>query len=1250
MISVKNAYANNLKNISVNIPREKITAITGVSGSGKSTLLKEILGAYGAQNFTRISSKTVQDSLRLENNVFVDEIENLPNTVFIDVKNTVTNPISTVSTISGIHELLRNIFVEYGSIRCEMCGNIVKRNFSLIKKLQADLRIDNTFDVALAFIKENGVIYDVKYFNKNGKPTTDKKSRSLATVYFGFNNISENIIREFNRRFGCSIYVWSNANKKVYDFIKEIECPECNSIGVNLIRSRFSYSTSYDDGGGACECCHGSGLKLKIKIANLFQDTSKGILEGASPVINEKGIKYSTVTEKFIEALYKVLNLDIHTPIRLIPDELLNIIINGYNKEITFKDRIGGKKTLIFEGISAYLEKSFQSRKNIALLEDLFEKCSCSKCEGGRLDYGINRFEFCGESMYSLIHMSLNELGDWCKKNVKNAPGNSYKYLNKIIKETAIFNLLSCGHLPLFRASSTLSGGELQRIRIGALLNSNIYGLCYLLDEPSSGLHYKDIENLSLLLHEICEQNNTIIMVEHNKKMLSYCDYIIDMGPFGGKRGGNILFSSFVDKIRNYDTATVRALYDSDSYMHMNKCKSDRTDDFLVFKNLTYNNLKNVSVNIPRDSFTAVCGVSGSGKSTFIKQAVYNLIRQNPQKYGFKQIDYLGQESKVINKRSTVASLIQIGDYIAKLYEKASNRKIKKNNFLLGSSEGKCPNCNGRGIFTSETDELIGICDFCNGYGFNNDVLTIKINGLNIYELYNMNLEDLVDTIKDEKLKDIAKLSCRLGIGYLSLSRLVKTMSKGELQRASLIRVLASKEAKHLIILDEPSKGLHTVNVGDLVYALKELSIVGNTIITVEHNPDMIRNADYIIEFGGTGANGGHLLFQGNPKDIKDTPTAVMLSETKLKNHFTKKKENHIIKIEHNDSVLEYAPHNIYHCDNVKEILTMAAKQARENFLSVSIPNNSMFSKINKNNIEASTPIMFIIDFRERLKYAISISEALGIHRLLCEQAVMENGEDIARYVFDIRSRTGKCPICNGIGMVWDVDKELFLKDGELNTTCKKFLKNSTDFIKLSKAHKKDGINISISLKEMNEIEKRILFYGSEKIYDIEGKKERWEGIIPYFIQYHDYYLDKGSPKVFDEKEEIVCPVCNGTKLKHDYQNYKCFKLTFIEWMSLRIDMILERLQTNESGDISKIKDYLLSFKEMNIANLALGTELSSLDSETAAKVKLLSFWFNRIYDAGLVVRNITDLDSNSQKMISKILNKLKDSNTVWVV
>lgn len=948
MISVKNAYANNLKNISVNIPIGKISAITGVSGSGKSTLLKEILGAYGARNFSVISSKTVQDSLRLEKNIFVDEIENLPNTVFIDVKNSVANPVSTVSTVSGIHELLRNIFIEYGSIQCEKCGNIVTRKYSLINKLQVDLRIDDTFKEALSFIEKNGEIIDVKYFNKDGKPTAVKKSRALATVYFELNIVSENIIREFNRSFGCSIYAWSTANQKAYDFIKEIECPICNSIGANLNRSRFSYITSYDDGGGACKCCHGSGKILKIRTDNLFQDTSKAILEGASPFINEKGIKYTTITEKFIVALFDVLNLDIHTPISLIPNDKLGNIINGYNKEITFMDRVGGKKTLIFEGVSAYLENSFRKRKNVALLEDLFEKCDCIECEGGRLDHSINRFMFCGESLNSLIHMSLNELGKWCKENINNAPGNSYRYLERIIKETDIFNLLSCGHLPLFRTSSTLSGGELQRIRIGALLNSNIHGLCYLLDEPSSGLHYSDIQNLSLLLHKICEQNNTVIMVEHNKKMLSYCDYIIDMGPYGGRNGGNVLFTSAINEIRNYNTATVKALYNSNPTIHISNHGSDANHDFLTFENLIYNNLKNVSVMFPRNSFTAVCGVSGSGKSTFIKQAVYKVIRRNPQKYGFKQIDYLGQENKVTNKRSTLASLIQIGEHIAKLYEKASNGKLKKNNFLLGSIEGKCPNCNGKGILTSETDELIGVCDFCNGNGFNNDVLTIKIDGLNIYELYNMNLEDLVDIITDIKLKNIAKLGCKLGIGYLAFSRLLNTMSKGEIQRASLIKILALKETKHLIILDEPSKGLHTVNVGDLVYTLKELSMAGNTILTVEHNPDMIRNADYIIEFGGTGVDGGHLLFQGIPKNIKNTPTALMLNEIEMMNHFTKEEKNNIIKIECNNSILEYIPHNLYLCNNIKEILTMAAKQARENFLSVAIPNNSMFSKINK--------------------------------------------------------------------------------------------------------------------------------------------------------------------------------------------------------------------------------------------------------------------------------------------------------------
>lgn len=1249
-ITIKNAYAHNLKNISATIPMMEITALTGVSGSGKSTLLKDIIGAYGASNYTKIASKTVKDALTINDTVEVDNIENLPNTILIDIRSTITNPISTVSTVSGIHELLRNLINEYGEIRCSKCGEVVKRDFSLIKSLSVDLILNEKFEDAINFIKKHGAVNRIDYFDKNGKKTSDEKKKALASIYFIFNKASEKIIKEFSKSYGCSVCVVSETAKCIYDFEKEIECANCNHIGPNLIRRRMSYRTQYLDGGGACRCCGGSGKILSIKKERIFHDRTKGILNGASLFVNAKGIKYSTVTEKFLEAVYERLNINIETAIDALSEKEIYAILYGINDEIEFTDRIGGKKKLIFEGITAYLDSAYRAHKGGEALLNLFDESICPECQGSRFDSNITSFFYGGETINSFMNKSLSDLGEWCKENITIASKGAKKYIERIANEIENFELLSCGHLALSRASNTLSGGELQRIRVSALLNSDIHGICYLLDEPSSGLHYSDIENLAVLLRKICRLGNTIIIVEHNKKLLSYCDHIIDLGPCGGQQGGNILFNAPINDIDKYDTATTRVMLDEGTFNVGTRLYAVNNDEYIEFSNLTYNNLKNVSVRFPKNSFTVVCGVSGSGKSTFVRRAVLASVESNPISYGFDDVEYLGQENKVTTSISTVLSLTKMGDYIAKLYEKSSGSRLKKNCFMLGSLDGKCRFCGGKGKIYSSADELLGVCDHCKGYGFNEEVLKVYIDGLNIYDLYNMNLEDLGKSVKDVKIKEVSEIGTKLGVGYLTFSRQAKTLSKGEYQRVSLIKTLAGNVKNRLYILDEPSKGLHISDTESLIYMLQKISDSGNTIIAVEHNPEIIRNADYIIEFGGTGRKGGYLLFQGKPNNISGTPTAKMLTRFVAKGtEVICRKEKEII-VDENGILQRYTPHKVYYAQDQKDALLKAAKKAQDVFLSVAIPNNSMFSHIDRNIIGTDTPIMRIIDFAEKVKYNISISEAVGVRRLLCKAADMHNRDSVARYVFDPQSQTGKCVVCGGTGMAASVDENYFLHDGELNTICKKFLKNSTDYMKLSKLMKKDGIDITKKVKAMNREEHMALFWGTDELYEVDGRTERWEGIIPYFIQFHKYYTDKNADEMFKLRSDIVCPVCDNELLKTEYIHYMCSGLSYKEWMSFPIDYLVKKIRVDSDFYIEEIYKRLLLLCKMGLEKKKLGDDLFSLDAVAAGKVKIASTYFNRIYDMGLVVNNMGVISNKEKCVIEEMLRDLASVNTVWIV
>ncbi len=1249
-ISVKNAYANNLKNIFTDIPIGKITALTGVSGSGKSTLLREVLGAYGAKNYTRIASKTVKDALLISDDIAVDEVDNLPNTIFIDVKNNVSNPISTVSTVSGIHELLRNLFVEYGEIKCEKCGSAIVRDYSMIKQLSVDLIIDDKFREAIEFIENNGTLEKIEYFDKKGNHTENEKKKTLATVYFSLNNINEKLVKLFNKNYSCSICVISETAKKTYDFIKEIECPSCSLVGPNLMRSRMSYSTSYDNGGGACRCCNGTGKCTQIRVDRIFNDKTKAILDGASSFITPKGIKYSTVTEKFIDAVYGEFNCEISTSIMNLPSKLENAILYGLDHEITFMDRIGGRKTLVYEGLSSYLDSAYRANKGGNAVLELFDEYDCKSCKGTRFDKSIGSFVFCGKTINDLMAMTLSELGIWCEEIYAEAPKKAHKYIERIIKETGNFKLLSCGHLTLSRYSNTLSGGELQRIRICALLNADIHGLCYLLDEPSSGLHYSDIENLVVLLKRVCKMGNTVIMVEHNKKMLNYCDHIIDLGPFGGSKGGNILFGVDRKDIGNYDTETAKIMNDTKETDLYEDVIDINEKQFLEFNNLTYNNLKNVSVRFPKNAFTVVCGVSGSGKSTFIKHAVMESIKLNPHAYGFKGVDYLGQASRAVNNQSTVSTLMKIGDYIAELFEKAAKSKIKKNNFILGSKEGKCPCCGGKGRIFSTEDEFIGICDQCEGYGFTKEVLNIVVDGLNIFDFYNTNMDELGNSVKDSKIKKIAEIAGRLGVGYLTFARQSKTLSKGELQRVLLTQILMGKENNHIYVLDEPSKGLHESDVKNLVHALREITEAGNTILVVEHSPEMIKNADYIIEFGGTGVDGGYVLFQGRPNDISGTPTAKMLlgiDHGEIENNLIQK-EN--IVIDDNGNSVNYKPYKIYYDEEHKEALLRAAQKSRDDFLSVAIPNNSMFSRLDRNIIESDVPIMMVIDFKEKIKYNISVNDALGIRNLLSKAVAKECSDNLAKYIFDPTSSTGKCITCKGTGKTMEVDKSFFLDGGELNTSCKKFLKNSTDYAKLSKLMKKDGIDITKNVSLMSFEEQKILFWGTDLAYEMEGKTKRWEGIIPLFLQYHGYYPDKDAVAVFKKKSEIECPICSGARIKTKYSKYTCCGMSYREWMSLPISELVEKISSVDEEHIKIIKERLGILCDIGLDKLLLSDELISMDEISAAKIKLVSIYYNRIFSMGLVVNNINIIEKKELGSIKDMLEDLSKTNTVWVL
>lgn len=1252
-IRVNRANEHNLKDVSVSIPMYHITGITGVSGSGKSTLLRDILASKGAINYTLIHTKTVRDALRIGDYVNVDSIDNLPQTIFIDVKSTVKNNSSIVSTISGTHELLRNLFTEIGNCSCALCGNKAFNPLTDSTVFKADVLYDDKYKEISAYIDKRGTIIRENFYDKSGKPA--KKSISFATIEFTFDKPNDNSIRRFNKEFSTTIYIKNGSID--YNPLTTQICPACNQIIPRLTRSRLSFNTSYEEGGGACRYCNGSGEIQSMNPEKLITDINKPLLEGAVEFVTNKGIKYTTVTEVFLKATAEHYGFDIKLPLKNMTDEQINIIFYGANDEISFKDRAGGNKQLKYEGVINYLINSYKSGRGRTALSSYITTSVCPECNGKRFDKLIEGFSIYGSSIEKILSMTISDFRKWCQKIMENESSGK-EYFERLISKCNNYEAVSCGHLSLNRRSNTLSGGELQRIRLCSLLNADIDNICYLLDEPSSGLHYSDIERLGTLFKRICSLGNTMIIVEHNRKLLEYCDNIVDMGPTGGENGGDILFSDTISNISKHNTSTVEYLLNPVGELcaesNDKETLSAVVQNSMEFSHLTYNNLKDVTVHIPYNRFTSVCGVSGSGKTTFVKNAVYRSVSAELSKYGFEEVYYVSQETFGGTSLSTIATQTKIMEHIAKLFSNSS--KMDKKNFLLGSKEGKCSKCEGKGIIISADNENLGICDMCNGRKYKKEVLSVLINEYNIYQVLDMPISELGSHIDDSKIKRLSKVFSKFDIGYLSLSRPIFTLSKGEAQRLRLANSLLEKREKTLFLLDEPAKGLHPQNIEALSSAIQELIALNNTVVAVEHEPFMIRKSDYIIEFGGTGTEGGYLLYEGSPFNIpKDTPTGKMLFHTfSLPNESITKPKLTQIEINNKDINISIPRFSCVCNGEEQYLIENALSLSNEKYLSIAIPNNIFFSKLHSEEVDVTAPISIHIDFKQSIRYDISLYSALNIKQLILRklQTIYPDGFDLLRFLFDESSVTGKCTKCCGSGDIFDVPKEYFLTDGELSKSCIKFLNSSTQYKEIKKILKsKYMVDISKKYSEMNSIEKSILFSGTNGLIAIEGNSVEWKGIIEQFLLYHKYYPEKDSDAVFKKKKRITCPICGGTKVQKVFSSYTLWGLNYGEIISLPINELNKIICRYEnSSNIDKtILDILKHMIALDLGEYTLADTLSGINSQASQLTNLVSKFTNNIYGSIILIKNLSVLSSKQQAYVYSIIEIWKKSNTVIV-
>lgn len=1252
-IEIHNAYEHNLKNFSVNIPIGQMTALTGVSGSGKSSLLKNVLAATGARRYSCLHSKTIRSALQISNFVKVDDVLNLPQTIFIDTKNSVTAYNSTVSTLSGVHELLRNLFLEIGECYCPFCENKIEKDAPFPDSFVVDILCDARYDDFVTCLKGVGEITQEAFFDKNQRLLAKKsKTANFAEIHFKIKNCSEKIIDALDKEHNLCILV---DDFDRYDPRKKIHCPHCGRIVPKLIRSRMSFSTSFDEGGGRCRECNGSGQIIRENIRDFILDAQKTFLGGAVACVNEKGIKYTQINDSILKAFARRENIDLKKKFQDLSADDRNKLMYGDAKELSIGIGKGKKKVVLYRGVIGALKECFLKGKHVAQLAKYFEEQTCSACHGTRLDKEIMGLRLRGMPLASFLRMTLTELFNWCILAQMEVEPSARPYVERLLHRVENFCKVSCGHLSLDRSSSTLSGGELQRIRVCALLNASVNGICYLLDEPSSGLHEQDIESLGVLLRDICRKGNTIVIVEHNRKLLHFCDWIVEFGLGGGKHGGSLVFSDKIENVAKYHSPTAHLLADEND----NKIALTNVaiNAFLRFEHLHENNLKDITVNIPYNAFTTLCGISGSGKSTVLEQVLLERIRLDPKKYGFSGITYLAQRSSSIPYTSTVATVVDCFDIIVKHFSRAS--KKTPDVFLPNSSKGKCPTCAGRGVLISAEKESLGTCHQCNGECFDSKTLTTPLGEYQFGEVMKAPLSEIGDLVTDTSVAHFSKAASLLGIGYLTLSRRTTSLSKGELQRLKIANAIAQNVTRHLFLLDEPSKGLHISDATNLVKAIRELTTSGNTVVAVEHTPSVICQSDFIIELGGTGKDGGYLLYSGPAKEIikGDTPTAVAI-KNKNKNQVQRKHHAHTQNtceylIE--GRTMSYPSNAIHKVNRLRNQFENIASMTLSDFFAASIPGNSYYARAKYYDEKIiQSPVLQCIDFAKRKKTEFSLYDILGLRDAYTKDAInhQKNIADLLRFLFDDSSLTGKCPFCRGRGKTDVINEEYFMEGGQLSKEAKQFLKSSLSFSHFSRDLKKlRGISLLDELADPNTIARKILFYGSQvdAHCDEKGDERRWPGLINFFLQNHAYYPKRGD-EIFASRHEAQCPVCSGMMFQDKFIKYVNEEpIKYQDLMTLPMEEIFKKLNDLNEARYPTLKNRLEDAINLGLGAYSASTRITDLSESKTALVHLVAMLNHDVSEQGLLILNLETLPVDLQQYAWDVITRLTKKNTIFI-
>lgn len=922
-IKIQGARVHNLKNISLEIPREKLIVLTGLSGSGKSSLAFDTIYAEGQRRYVESLSSYARQFLGQMDKPDVDYIEGLSPAISIDQKTTSKNPRSTVGTVTEIYDYLRLLYARIGIPHCPKCGKEVKKQtidqiVDQVISLGEGTRIQILAPVVrekkgehkkvFENAKKNGYVrlrVDGEVYDISEVPSLQKTHKHTIEIVIDRLIIREDIIKRLTDSIETAFMLTGDLiavdviGKELLVFSQDFACPDCGISLHELSPRMFSFNNPY----GACPQCDGLGMLSKIDPNLVIANKEVGLLEKAiycsgwaAPDIED------SMAHMYYTALAKHYNFDINTPWKDLPDDIKNIVLFGSGNEkieVEFVRPHGRKEKYMtpFEGVVTNLERRYRETTSVYTKHDLeryINYIPCSKCHGKRLNDEVLAVTVGGLNIYELTCMSISkEMEFFNNLELTEHEGIIANQILKEIKARLQF-LLDVGldYLSLARSSGTLSGGESQRIRLATQIGSGLMGVMYILDEPSIGLHQRDNDRLISTLKHLRDIGNTVIVVEHDTDTMYAADHIIDIGPGAGINGGELVGQGTVEDIIR-SPRSVTGKYLSGELKIEIPSERRKPTGWIEVKGAKENNLKNINVKFPLGVFTCVTGVSGSGKSSLVNEILYkslaktlNHAHTHPGLH--KTITGIDKLDKIIDinqspigrtPRSNPATYTNLFNDIREVFASTNESKIRGYNagrFSFNVKGGRCEACGGDGIKKIEMHFMSDIyvpCEVCKGKRYNRETLEVKYKGKNIYDVLEMTVDEGVEFFANlPRLKRKLETLQDVGLGYIKLGQSSTTLSGGEAQRVKLATELSKRSTgKTIYILDEPTTGLHTADVHKLIDVLNKLVEGGNTVVVIEHNLDVIKTADYIIDLGPEGGdNGGTIVAQGTPESVSE--------------------------------------------------------------------------------------------------------------------------------------------------------------------------------------------------------------------------------------------------------------------------------------------------------------------------------------------------------------------------------------------